>query len=241
VTTTEHRRAFTFGPSALVTPANALTLARLLATPVLVVMVVLTGPSTWLLACVWLVCAGSDGVDGWVARRQGTTRSGAFLDPLADKFLVLGVLAALASIHEVSWIPVLLIGVRELAMSVYRAFAGRRGVSIPARPTAKVKTMLQDLAVGLALIPPVGLHHVTVVRVLLWVAVVATLYTGFEYLVDGRRLLSGVSGSGAVGSEGGGGTGGGTGSGAAGAAGGSAGGSAGSPGPTGAAGSPGTA
>jgi CDP-diacylglycerol--glycerol-3-phosphate 3-phosphatidyltransferase len=192
VTTTERRPTSTFGPSALATPANAVTLARLLATPVLVVMVVLTGPSTWVLVGAWLVCAGSDGVDGWVARKQGTTRSGAFLDPLADKFLVLGVLAALASIHEVSWVPVGLIGARELAMSVYRAFAGRRGVSIPARSTAKVKTLLQDLAVGLALIPPIGLHHVAAVRILLWVAVVATLYTGLEYLHDGRRLLSGA-------------------------------------------------
>ncbi|HKH88333.1 MAG TPA: CDP-alcohol phosphatidyltransferase family protein [Acidimicrobiales bacterium] len=236
MTTTEHRRPSTFGPSALATPANALTLARLLATPVLVVMVVLTGPSSWLLAGVWLVCAGSDGLDGWVARKQGTTRSGAFLDPLADKFLVLGVLAALASIHEVSWLPVVLIGAREFAMSVYRAFAGRRGVSIAARQTAKIKTLLQDLAVGLALIPPVGLHHVTIVRILLWIAVVATLYTGLEYLHDGRRLLAGggsAAAGGAVGSVSGAGDGGDVGGGAVGPAG--------TPGPTGAAGSSGLA
>jgi CDP-diacylglycerol--glycerol-3-phosphate 3-phosphatidyltransferase len=163
-------------------------------TPVLVAMVVLTRPSTWTLACIWLVCAGSDGLDGYLARRQGTTRSGAFLDPLADKFLVLGVLAALASIHEISWIPVALIGIREVAMSVYRTFAGRRGVSIPARQMAKVKTLLQDFVVGLALIPPIGEHHLWAVRGLLWVAVGITLYTGLEYLHDGRRLLAGNAG-----------------------------------------------
>jgi CDP-diacylglycerol--glycerol-3-phosphate 3-phosphatidyltransferase len=193
VTTTEKRQS-TFGPSALATPANVLTLARLLMTPVLVAMVVLTRPSTWTLACIWLVCAGSDGLDGFLARRQGTTRSGAFLDPLADKFLVLGVLAALADIHEISWIPVVLIGLREVAMSVYRTYAGRRGASIPARQTAKVKTLLQDLVVGLALIPPIGEHHLGAVRVLLWVAVAMTLYTGIEYLHDGRRLLGGNAG-----------------------------------------------
>jgi CDP-diacylglycerol--glycerol-3-phosphate 3-phosphatidyltransferase len=193
VTTTDNRQS-TFGPSALATPANVLTLGRLLMTPVLVAMVVLTRPSTWTLACIWLVCAGSDGLDGYLARRQGTTRSGAFLDPLADKFLVLGVLAALASIHEVSWIPVVLIGVREVAMSVYRTYAARRGVSIPARQTAKVKTLLQDVVVGLALIPPVGEHHLEAVRVLLWAAVAITLYTGLEYLHDGRRLLAGSPG-----------------------------------------------
>jgi CDP-diacylglycerol--glycerol-3-phosphate 3-phosphatidyltransferase len=191
---TAEKPTSTFGPSALATPANVLTLARLLATPVLVAMVVLTGPATWTLFGVWFVCASSDGLDGYVARRQGTTRSGAFLDPLADKFLVLGVLAALASIHELSWLPVILIGIREVAMSVFRAYAARRGVSIPARQTAKVKTLLQDIVVGLALMPLVGEHHIALVRGLLWVAVAITLYTGLEYLHDGRRLLAGAAG-----------------------------------------------
>lgn len=182
--------ARTFGPSALATPANAVTMARLLASPVLVLLVVATGPSTWLLTCLWIICAGSDGVDGWIARKMGTTRSGAFLDPLADKFLVLGVLAALAGIGEVAWLPVGLIAVRELGMSVFRAFAGRRGVSIPARQAAKLKTLLQDAAVAFALLPPVGLHHVGFVRDLLWVAVVLTIYTGLEYARDGRRMMA---------------------------------------------------
>ena len=56
----------------------------------------------------------SDGLDGQVARRLGTTRSGAFLDPLADKFLVLGALSALAAIGAVSVWPVTLIGARGL-------------------------------------------------------------------------------------------------------------------------------
>lgn len=178
----------TFGPSALATPANALTLARLLASPVLVGLVVAAGRASWLLAVLWLVCAGSDGIDGAVARKMGATRSGAFLDPLADKFLVLGVLAALAGIGIFSWLPVVLIAFREIAMSTYRAVVGRRGLSIPARRTAKLKTLLQDVVVGLALLPPVGLHHLALVRALLWVAVALTLYTGIEYALDSRRL-----------------------------------------------------
>ena len=75
---------FTFGPSALVTPANAVTVARLLAAPVYVLMLVAWGAS-WINVVVGLVLAGSDGLDGYMARRHGTTRSGAFLDPLADK------------------------------------------------------------------------------------------------------------------------------------------------------------
>lgn len=180
----------TFGPSALATPANAVTVARLLASPVLVLLVVATGPSSYLLFSLWSVCAGSDGVDGVIARRMGATRSGAFLDPLADKFLVIGALAALAAIGEVGYLPVVLITVREVSMSFYRSYAGRRGVSIPARSSAKAKTFLQDAVVALAFLPPVGLHHAVVVHWLLWVAVAVTLYTGAEYAFDGRRVLS---------------------------------------------------
>ena len=129
----------TFGPSALVTPANALTLARLLASPIMVALVIATGPSSWLLVGLWFVCSSSDGLDGVLARRQGATRSGAFLDPLADKFLVLGVLAALAGIGEIGWLPVILIAAREVSMSVFRSYAGRRGVSVPARNVRKTE------------------------------------------------------------------------------------------------------
>ncbi len=183
-------RSSTFGPSALATPANALTLVRLLATPVLVALIVVTGPATWLVASLWLGVALTDGLDGFLARRQGATTSGAFLDPLADKILVLGVLAALASTGEVGWLPVALIAVREITMSGFRVVAGRRGVSVPARPTAKLKTLLQDVTVGMAVLPPVGLHQVGVVRDLLWAAVVLTVYTGLEYALDARRLFT---------------------------------------------------
>jgi len=186
-------RESTFGPSALVTPANALTLARLLASPLMIALVVTMGPSSWLLVAVWFVCSSSDGLDGVLARRQGATRSGAFLDPLADKFLVLGVLAALAGIGEVGWLPVIVIGAREVSMSVFRSYAGRRGVSVPARTSAKVKTWLQDLVIGLAFLPPVGLHHQAIVGWALWFVVAVTLWTGLEYLRDSRKLLAGRS------------------------------------------------
>jgi CDP-diacylglycerol--glycerol-3-phosphate 3-phosphatidyltransferase len=181
-----------FGPSALLTPANALTLARLLATPVMVALVIATGPSSWLLVGLWFVCSSSDFFDGVIARRYGTTRSGAFLDPLADKFVVLGVLASLAAIGEIGWVPVLLIALREISMSIFRSYAGRRGVSVPARNSAKAKTLLQDLVIGLAFLPPVGLHHAGVVRWALWIVVAVTLWTGLEYLRDSRKLLAGA-------------------------------------------------
>lgn len=177
--------SFSFGPSALVTPANGITVARLLATPALVVMVALRGVG-WAAFAVAFTIGATDGIDGWLARRQGTTRSGAFLDPLADKAVVLSALFVLAAKSVFSWWPVALIAGREVGMSAYRAVAGRRGISIPARTTAKVKTLVQGIAILLALAPPLAGHGV-VLSVAVWVAVAFTLVTGVQYVIDGRR------------------------------------------------------
>ncbi|MHB1583363.1 MAG: CDP-alcohol phosphatidyltransferase family protein [Acidimicrobiales bacterium] len=176
-----------FGPSALATPANALTVARLLATPIFVALIVAKGPSWWTVA-VGTAVAGSDGVDGWLARRHGTTRSGAFLDPLADKVVVLGALFALAADATLPWAPVLLIAAREVGITAYRSWAGRRGVSIPARTSAKVKTWVQDLAIATCLVPPLAPEHGLQLAAI-WIAAAFTVGTGAQYVVDGRRAL----------------------------------------------------
>ncbi|MHB8329571.1 MAG: CDP-alcohol phosphatidyltransferase family protein [Acidimicrobiales bacterium] len=181
----EASRPSTFGPSALVTPANGVTVARLLATPAIIAMVAASGPG-WAPFAVAFAIGATDGVDGWLARRQGATRSGAFLDPLADKVVVVGLLCAIAARGEVSWTPVALIAAREMSMSVYRVVVGRRGVSIPARPSAKAKTLVQGIAILLCLAPPVAPHR-AVLSVAVWVAAVLTLGTGAQYVIDGRR------------------------------------------------------
>ncbi len=180
------RTGYTFGPSALVTPANAVTLARLLAAPVYVAMIVVWG-ATWFNVVVGLIVAGSDGLDGYMARRQGTTRSGAFLDPLADKAVVLGALIALSVEGHLPWLPVILITIREIGMQLYRSWVGRRGISIPARTSAKVKTFVQDFAVGTCIIPPLAHQH-TLQVVVIWVAAALTIATGLQYVADGRRV-----------------------------------------------------
>ena len=184
-------RAPSFGPSALATPANALTLARVVATPIILAMVLAEGPA-WPAVVLWVLVAATDVADGALARRQGVTRSGAFLDPLADKVLVLGVMAALVVNERLWWLPVALIALRELAVSAYRSYVGRKGISVPARPWAKVKTVVQDVAVGVALVPATGDAWEALVVVLVWVAVVLTIVTGAQYLVDGRKVVRAV-------------------------------------------------
>ena len=148
-----HRRGRRrYGPSAIATPANFLTVIRLLVAPVLFAMI-FDQVSTWPNVILWTILVATDGVDGIIARRHGTTRSGAFLDPLADKVLILGALFALVAADALPLLPVAIIAVREIGISLYRVQLGRQGLAVPARLTAKIKTFLQSLAVGAVLLP----------------------------------------------------------------------------------------
>lgn len=188
--TTSPASPTSFGPSALLTPANAITIGRLLLTPVWLAVVVARGPS-WPSFLLGFVLAATDGVDGYIARRQGTTRSGAFLDPLADKFLVVGGLVALVVQGAFWWLPVAVITVREVAISAYRSWMGRRGVSVPARYWAKVKTVVQEVAIGFALLPLTASTE-WLPKGVLWAGVVLAVVTGAQYLLDGRKAAAAV-------------------------------------------------
>ncbi|HEX2064754.1 MAG TPA: CDP-diacylglycerol--glycerol-3-phosphate 3-phosphatidyltransferase [Acidimicrobiales bacterium] len=179
-----------FGPSALITPANAVTVVRVLVTPVLIAMI-LGGGSSWPAIAFWIALCATDWVDGYLARRQGTTRSGAFLDPLADKFMILGAMFALVAEEVFWWVPVALITARELVISLYRVWMGRQGVSVPARWWAKVKTVVQQVAVGLALLPLTD-DQPAVANLCLWAAVGLALVSGAQYLLDGNRAARAV-------------------------------------------------
>ncbi len=180
------RVAGKFETSARLTPANGITLLRVLATPVMIVLIVDVG-TAWSTLLIWVALACTDSLDGWVARRQGATTSGAFLDPLADKFLVLGALAALAAGGLAGWVPFVVIAAREILISAYRSVVARQGVSVPARPLAKAKTATQDLAVAALLLPWLGTRHGWIGRDLLWVAVGLAVVSAGQYLLDSRR------------------------------------------------------
>jgi CDP-diacylglycerol--glycerol-3-phosphate 3-phosphatidyltransferase len=174
-----------FGPSALRTPANLVTALRFALTLPLLRLIGTDGVS-WSATVAWIALACTDGLDGWLARRDGTTRSGAFLDPLADKFLALGGLWALAAQGIFPWIAVALIAVREVGVSAYRTAAGRRGVSLPARQLGKMKTVFQLVAVGVALCPSTA-DLAGLALSILWVAVALTVVSGLDIVLAASR------------------------------------------------------
>lgn len=169
-------------PHALATWANAITVGRLVLSPVMFLVIPDDDSGSWLAFGLWFVLCVSDGVDGYLARRHGTTSSGAFLDPLADKVLVLGAMFTLVA-RDVFWIlPVAIIAGREFVISIYRTVVGARGVSIPASRLAKYKTVFQQLAVGFALWPWFAVNASWWWNTLLWAAVVLSVVSGIQYL-----------------------------------------------------------
>ena len=167
--------------TALATWANAITAGRLLLSPLMFWLIPEDDGGSWIAFTFWFLLSVSDFVDGFIARRRGPTRSGAFLDPLADKVLILGAMFTLVG-RDVFWIvPVAIIAARELVISVYRSVIGTKGISMPASRSAKYKTLAQQLAVGFALLPLTALDATWLWNLCLWAAVGLALYSGVQY------------------------------------------------------------
>ena len=177
-----------FGPSALMTPANVITIIRLVLAPVAFVMII-RQESSWPLFALWFVITTTDSLDGYLARKQGTTRSGAFLDPLADKVLALGGLWAMVLGGRFWWLPVVLITVREAFISVFRSYWGRRGLAVQASKVAKAKTFLQFGAVGWVVWPwTTDLHWLA--DTFLWLGVAVAWISAAQYVIAGSQATS---------------------------------------------------
>jgi len=174
-------------------PANLLTIARLLFAPLLFWLVLdaeATRGVSWAAFGLGVTLASTDFFDGKVARRANVvSRSGAFLDPLADKVVILGSAFCLVAVDRYWWVPVTIMAVREIGITAWRSRWAREGLSLPARKSAKYKTFVQGVALAAAVMPTLE-DQDTAVSVLLWVAVVWTIVTGAQYLIDGQNALS---------------------------------------------------
>ena len=169
-------------------PANLITVARIAASPILFAAILASeerNGTSWLAFVLGWVFAATDLLDGILARRfDWVSRSGAFLDPLADKIVVLGAMFCLVAVDRYGWVPVGLVTARELIITLYRSYWVRKGLAVPARTTAKYKSIIQGLALAAAVFPPWETQQ-TLVDALLWIAVAFTVYSGALYLFDG--------------------------------------------------------
>lgn len=167
--------------------ANAITATRILLAPLVFLAIPEDGTGSWWSFLLWFVLCSSDGIDGYIARRRGPTAVGAFLDPLADKVLVLGAMFTLVA-HDVFWfVPVAIIAGRELLISGYRIIKSGKGISVPASRMGKYKTVVQQFAVAFAIMPWTALDATWLWLGLLWIAVVLTLVSGAQYLWHAGR------------------------------------------------------
>ncbi|WP_022662671.1 CDP-diacylglycerol--glycerol-3-phosphate 3-phosphatidyltransferase [Paucidesulfovibrio longus] len=167
---------------------NSLTLGRVAAVPLIVLLMYFPGAITaWLATLVFIAACLTDMLDGMLARRRKeVTSMGKFLDPLADKLLICSVLVMLVQQGRApAWVVILIIG-RELAVTGMRAIAAERGLVVAADKYGKLKTVLQIVA----LVPLIygrdffGLDFLRIGTFLLYAALVLTVFSGWNYLYN---------------------------------------------------------
>ena len=174
-------------------PANLLTITRLLFAPLLFWLLLEaedTQGVSWAVFGLGVALASTDFFDGKIARRANVvSRSGAFLDPLADKVVILGSGYCLVAVGRYWWLPVTIMAVRELGITAWRSRWARLGLALPARRSAKYKTLVQGIALAMAVMPTLEQQD-TLIDVMLWIAVAWTVVSGVQYLIDGQNALS---------------------------------------------------
>ncbi|WP_062522491.1 CDP-diacylglycerol--glycerol-3-phosphate 3-phosphatidyltransferase [Demequina silvatica] len=174
---------------------NVLTVARLVMVPVVLVLLAADageeGPMRWWAFALFILAAVTDFFDGYLARRWGVVSPfGKLADPIADKALVLGVLAVLVVVDGIPWWPVAIIAVRELWVTVGRLLVASDTV-IPASPGGKVKTIAQLIAIGMYLAPGMPAWIDTAAWWVLLLATAIAAVTGVDYTVKILRAARG--------------------------------------------------
>lgn len=176
--------------------ANIVTVVRILLVPVFVWLLFLDGHENgvwrYVAAALFILAIATDGVDGKLARgRNLVTNVGIILDPIADKLLIGGALVSLSILGELWWWVTIVILVREVGITVWRFLVIRKQV-VPASRGGKLKTVFQSVAISLFLVPFSSIPGFQWVEWVNWVAMaialVLTVYTGIDYLVQAWRL-----------------------------------------------------
>lgn len=129
-------------------------------------------------ALIFTIACVTDFFDGYIARSWNQkTKFGAIIDPLADKMLTLAGFLGLMVIDRANPWAIYLILIREFFITGFRVFMASDGVDVSASMAGKVKTTFQMIAIGFLVMEWIF------AEILLWIAVILTLYSGFEYVL----------------------------------------------------------
>ena len=172
---------------------NKLTLLRICLIPVFVILMLSKVSNFFLISCIIFIIASiTDFLDGKIARKYNlVTDFGKFMDPLADKLLVLSALICMIEYDLVAGWMVIIIVARELTVSILRAIAADNGKVIAASGGGKIKTTSQMIAIILLLIGA-NYSNETIVfigTIAMYIATIFTLYSGIDYLYKNRELF----------------------------------------------------
>ncbi|MBI5559993.1 MAG: CDP-diacylglycerol--glycerol-3-phosphate 3-phosphatidyltransferase [Deltaproteobacteria bacterium] len=166
---------------------NILSIIRIVVSPVLILLLITPDRVMGVIAAIFFlsVCF-TDWLDGYIARKRGTvTAVGKFLDPLADKVLIVTALIMLINLGRTpAWMVALIVS-REVAVTGLRTVAARSSISIPAGWMGKTKTVTQICAITFLLLhyPFFGIDFHSVGMMALWVALLATVWSGVDYFI----------------------------------------------------------
>ena len=177
---------------------NKLTLLRILMIPFFVVFAKMESLGMQLIAVgIYILACVTDALDGRIARsRNLITNFGKFMDPIADKLLVMSAMIVLTYQHRMpDWVCILMLA-REFLVSGFRLVAVENGVVIAAGPLGKLKTVFQMVAtIALMLLVPVegagllGAGGAVFARVLMYIALILTVVSGADYIIRNRECI----------------------------------------------------
>ncbi|MDX1582387.1 MAG: CDP-diacylglycerol--glycerol-3-phosphate 3-phosphatidyltransferase [Thermoanaerobaculia bacterium] len=170
---------------------NTLTLFRIFLVPFLVVVLLTKFTNReYVGLAIFLVAAITDLFDGYLARKYNqVTKLGILLDPIADKLLMSAAFISLVEIGMApAWMIVVIIG-REFAVSGLRSIAAQQGLSIPASPLGKGKTVSQVIAISLLILGHELGEFIFIGNVALWIVVIFAIFSGIDYFLKFWKLL----------------------------------------------------
>ena len=172
---------------------NKLTLLRILLIPVFIIIMMSNITNHYLIAClIFIIASITDDLDGYIARKNNlVTDFGKFMDPLADKLLVISALICMIESNLVAGWMVIIIVSRELTVSILRAIAAADGKVIAASGGGKIKTISQMLAIIILLFGANSSNNLLlqIGTIFMLIATIFTLYSGTDYLYKNRELF----------------------------------------------------